>query len=263
MGFEASLFLSQPVDENLTCSLCWGVYAKPSAACSNGHVYCLGCLSKAKERSHACPDCRQDMLEPAPPIRPLENLIGKLQLCCENSVPKKTKQDDRHRQEPPATRRRTTESGEAVEGDKERKAEEKEEVCEWQGLVSEYRRHIESCPFRIVQCPLECKAEMEYRLLDHHKENECPHRNLPAPPPSYPRSYRKPITEGKHAGMICCTLCNRRIEPSKINRHDGGESQLHNKKLAEKYAKELRQIREERHKLSSSRKQAGKNSTAL
>ena len=111
--------------------------------------------------------------------------------------------------------------------------------------------------------PLECKAEMEYRLLDHHKDNECPRRNLPAPPPSYPRSYRKPITEGKHAGMICCTLCNRRIEPSKIDRHDGGESQLHNKKLAEKYAKELRQIREERHKLSSSRKQAGKNSTAL
>ena len=68
---------------------------------------------------------------------------------------------------------------------------------------------------------------------------------LPAPPPDYPRSYRKLITEGKHAGRICCTLCNRRIDPSKIDRHDGGESKLHNKKLAEKYAKELRQIREE------------------
>ena len=174
MGFENSLFLSQPVDENLTCSICRGVYDKPSTACSNGHVYCLGCLSETKKRSNACPGCRQEMFNPAPPIRPLENLIGGLKLCCENSVPKKTEDD---RQEPPATRRRTTESGEAVEGDK--KKGEEEEVCKWQGLVSEYRQHMKSCPFRIVKCPLKCKAKMEHRLLDHHKKNECLYRTVP------------------------------------------------------------------------------------
>ena len=172
MGFEPSLFLSQPVDENLTCSLCLGVYEKPSTACSNGHAYCLDCLSKTKERSSACPDCRQDMIVPAPLNRPLGNLIGELKLCCENSVPKKNGDD---RQEPSATRRRTTESGNAVEGDKEKK---EEEVCAWQGLVSGYRQHMKSCPFRFVKCPLKCKAKMEYRLLDHHKEHECPRRTL-------------------------------------------------------------------------------------
>ena len=173
MCFEPSLFLCQPVDENLSCSLCLGVYDKPSTACSNGHVYCLDCLSKTKERSNACPDCRQDMLDPAPLNRPLENMISGLKLCCENSVPKKKEGDP---QEPPATRRRTTESGKAVEGDKEKKREE--EVCEWQGLVSDYRQHIKSCPFRIVKCPLKCHAKIEYRFLDHHKEHECPYRRV-------------------------------------------------------------------------------------
>ena len=66
---------------------------------------------------------------------------------------------------------------------------------------------------------------------------------LPAPPPDYPRSYRKPITEGKHAGRICCTLCNQAIDPRKIDRHDGGESQMHTTNLAKKYAEEQRQSR--------------------
>eukprot|EP00563_Minutocellus_polymorphus_P012309 CAMPEP_0181062036 /NCGR_PEP_ID=MMETSP1070-20121207/22856_1 /TAXON_ID=265543 /ORGANISM="Minutocellus polymorphus, Strain NH13" /LENGTH=193 /DNA_ID=CAMNT_0023142063 /DNA_START=236 /DNA_END=814 /DNA_ORIENTATION=+ len=66
---------------------------------------------------------------------------------------------------------------------------------------------------------------------------------LPPPPPSYPRSYRKPMTKDKYAGMICCTLCKTAVHPSKIDRHESGESKVHNANLAKRYAEEQRQIR--------------------
>ena len=151
MGFETSLFVSQPVDDNLTCSLCLNVYDKPSTACANGHVYCLKCLTNAKRRSNACPDCRQPMIDPPPLNRPLQNLIGGLKIKCVHSD---SKEGDGDQHQPPSSRRRTTESGEAVEG------EEKElEVCAWEGPVSEYHRHVKSCPFRIVGCHY-CFASM-------------------------------------------------------------------------------------------------------
>ena len=74
--------------------------------------------------------------------------------------------------------------------------------------------------------------------------------DLPAPPPDYPRSYRKAITEGEYAGSgrIQCTLCGRAIPPEKIDRHEKGESKLHNRKLAERYAKEQQRKRERERK---------------
>ena len=69
-------------------------------------------------------------------------------------------------------------------------------------------------------------------------------KDLPEPPPDYPRSYRKAITEGEQAGRIQCKLCGRAIPPEKIDRHENGESKLHNRNLAERYAKEQQRKRE-------------------
>lgn len=69
--------------------------------------------------------------------------------------------------------------------------------------------------------------------------------DLPEPPPDYPRSYRKAITKGKYAGSrIECTLCMTALKPEKIDRHENGESKLHNRRLAERYAREQQRKRE-------------------
>ena len=95
--------------------------------------------------------------------------------------------------------------------------------------------------------------------LDHTKlpdiMSKQQEEDLPEPPPDYPRSYRKVITEGKYAGRrIECTLCERAIEPEKIDRHENGESELHNRNLAERYAEEQRQKRDQERERKRKRK---------
>jgi len=85
--------------------------------------------------------------------------------------------------------------------------------------------------------------EIKLHLSNHTMSAQEEKEKLPPPPPSYPRSYRKPMTKDKYAGMICCTLCKTAVHPSKIDRHESGESKVHNANLAKRYAEEQRQIR--------------------
>ena len=62
--------------------------------------------------------------------------------------------------------------------------------------------------------------------------------DLPAPPPDYPRSYRKFITKGKYKGRILCLICGTAVDPHKIDRHENGESKMHKHNLAKRYAEE-------------------------
>ena len=68
--------------------------------------------------------------------------------------------------------------------------------------------------------------------------------DLPAPPLDYPRSYRKPITKGEYKGRILCLICKAAVVPQKIDRHENGESKVHNLNLAKRYAKEQQKSRE-------------------
>ena len=171
MGFDTSLFLTQPVDDSLLCPICLGVFKKPRTACSNGHVYCEECLDRTKAAmGSSCPNCREMLLEPMPLNRTVIDIIDKMQLSCEFG---KTPAHSGERQ--PSSRRRISENGAAIVPDNN----ETRTLCDWQGLVSEYRQHTINCDYRLVECPnSHCLKTLPFMLLTQHENFECKHRTI-------------------------------------------------------------------------------------
>lgn len=187
MGFDTTLFLTQPVDDSLLCSICAGVFEKPRTACSNGHVYCEECLDRTKAAmGSSCPDCRGQMLDPLPPSRTVIGIIDKMKLNCEFS-----KSPQQVGEEQPSSRRRVSENGAAVvEDDANNRT-----LCGWQGLASNYREHTNTCDYRLVDCPLICDQKVPFILLEQHQSYECVRRR------------------------VSCTICNRRVRFCDLEMH--------------------------------------------
>mgnify|MGYP005844986183 CR=1 FL=1 len=88
-GYDTSLFVDQPIDSNLICTVCHQVLRKPVSVCSNGHVSCESCLDEWKLTSTAaayvkCPDCRIPVLAQSCLVRPLQSMIFSLKVKCPN-----------------------------------------------------------------------------------------------------------------------------------------------------------------------------------
>ena len=87
MGYITSMFVS-PVDRNLLCGICAGVFKKPFVT-HCGHTYCEECLiywlSGACHEKKTCPKCpREVSLCDTAPVLALRGMIEGLSVECEN-----------------------------------------------------------------------------------------------------------------------------------------------------------------------------------
>jgi RING-type zinc-finger len=91
MGFDTNLFVQQPVEDSLICSICHEVMKAPTTICGNGHTYCGDCILEWDQgRGHQrCPDCRLNLNDTFMVCRPLQSIIHGLKVRC----PAKNKDD--------------------------------------------------------------------------------------------------------------------------------------------------------------------------
>ena len=118
---------------------------------------------------NSCPTCREILLNPMPLNRTVIDIIDKMKLNCEFS-----KSPTQLGDEQPSSRRRVSENGAAVVEDDMNRT-----LCGWQGLVSNYREHANTCGYRLVDCSNEiCFKTLPYFLLSHHENFECDYRTI-------------------------------------------------------------------------------------
>lgn len=58
MGFDTNLVQSQPVDPELICAICMGIFNDPMVICDQGHSCCRKCINDWKKRQSICPLCK-------------------------------------------------------------------------------------------------------------------------------------------------------------------------------------------------------------
>lgn len=221
MGFETNLFVQQPVDENLLCSVCHGVQEKPMVACENAHTFCVDCLVQwelhqtgANNGTHVvCPDCRTAMLPNKILNRPLHKMIHALIVRC----PEKEQE----------TNASTTSKRARKEGDEDVSDQGNNKCCEWQGTLSDYlEKHRENeCEFRTAKCPLQCGTSVVASQLKTHKETECINRNVTCNKcmKEFPESLRF-----YHEGFKCsativpCRFCGEKMPRGSLGRLSSG-----------------------------------------
>ena len=180
MGLSSALFVGQPVEEELLCSLCMDVFDRPVNACKEGHTFCAACLTSAQANAPTCPQCRGELFSTPPPNRPLHNMISKLSVRCSNSgaqsgaapaPPQKRRHSDAaasgdapEQPTEPRQKQRRTDSGRdspgqlrtgsaAASADPDPPARGTA-GCQWTGTVEQLAEHMKACAFVRVRCGL-------------------------------------------------------------------------------------------------------------
>jgi len=146
MGFETSMFLLQPVDANLVCSICFCVLEEPTRVCVNAHTACVSEWQDTQFQednlngnAHKCPACREVLVMEVD--HPLKTTIGNLTVRCPNNhhaVPNNKKEDE------------TTPSA------CKRAKKQAPVCCTWEGTLTEYLQEhsVLDCPFvKARSCP--------------------------------------------------------------------------------------------------------------
>ncbi len=163
MGLDSNLFVAQPVNENLICNLCWDVLDKPMSACAQGHTFCSSCLTKVVEKA-ICPTCRGPRIESV--FRPLQNILGALQMRCRHHQALPMAEDGRD-DDNPSSRKKTKRTATSLVASSSSAApaaeaspshlsasaaaEESDESktplttgCPWIGPLEEFEKHLNS-----------------------------------------------------------------------------------------------------------------------
>ena len=168
MGFDTAIFVQQPVDENLVCSICCGVFEKPTIACSNIHTFCEDCIKIWGGKGRGCPGCRSPMDGTNKPLnRPLESITMALQVRCLEK-----KGDEQNKENAPSTGRR------ALRSNKDETS--LPTACQWSGLLSDFveKHKCKECEFTVAPCSL-CQKTMGVTDLEAHQKNDCLGRKVP------------------------------------------------------------------------------------
>jgi len=182
MGHPTHIFVDQPVDENLICSICLDVCCNATTACSAGHTFCESCLGRLKKKE--CPACRSDY-QTNVPNRPLRSMICALRVrCCVVLL-----DDDNGGLSDRKKRRTGGGSGDNTKGDSN-----PDDSCSWEGALGDLNNHNKVCAFVKMRCPLRCGKR--FRRMDVKKhEEECTHRKVE------------------------CKMCNDKITQSGLKNH--------------------------------------------
>lgn len=255
MGFSSTLFIKQPVEEELLCALCLEIFDRPVNSCAEGHTFCAACLSRAQAQASdaTCPQCRGELFANAPPNRPLQNMISKLAVRCKNAgagsdgpatplaaspVTLDVPENSAEPTELPAKQHQTTAAASVGASDndseptepplKQRKTKAGASVgtparmeagCGWTGTLEQLDNHLKTCTFVRIRCPLEgCSCRIVKEELAAHQE-VCEYRKIACP------ACHKQVTARamqRHSASFCpereveCEYCKEKMTASAL-----------------------------------------------
>ncbi|XP_078350685.1 RING finger protein 151-like [Oculina patagonica] len=143
-GFAPELFVD-PVDQDLICGICLGVFNKP-VTCPDGHSFCQECITRVQVNDSRCPADRSPLSGTFIRILAVEGMIGRKIMRCPSSV--------------------TLPGG-----------------CSWSGPRSTLENHLPQCDMKVVECPFKgrgCILRAYRRDLAQHLPI-CPSRTVNCP----------------------------------------------------------------------------------
>jgi hypothetical protein len=136
-GYPSEIFIGTP-DERFTCPLCMDILKEP-VQCSNGHMFCKACISKAITVRKQCPTCRCSLTESKlSKSLIIRDMVLDLPVMCSSKLvtPKSS-----------------------------------EHCCQWTGKLSTLKQHESSCEFQNAMCDNEgCRRQFSnYQMVEHRK----------------------------------------------------------------------------------------------
>lgn len=186
-GFPSNIFVTKP-QENLECSICLDVKRDPVSLCQEGHTFCRGCITRARNSaSFKCPTCRESI--PAGALytknRTEKQIIEQLITKCEYATP----QSSAAAAPSTASRKRTRGAASSSNGT------QPTEFCTWTGPLDKRDAHINECEYALVTCKFAgCRTSVRRKDQGEHEE-QCP---------------RRPVE---------CTMCNKLVPSEEMEHH--------------------------------------------
>ena len=147
--------LVNPPAEEAVCPVCLDVAIKPFLVECCGQHFCQQCLTSARARENVCPLCRENAPTAVHDKYFERNVIHKVQVKCN----------------------------------------EKENGCQWEGLLGELEHHMTQCQYVKEDCPYKCGDRVQRRHLEEHKVNQCPERSYDCGHCEYRGIYREVIDQ--------------------------------------------------------------------
>ena len=206
MGHDSTSFLVQPVDENFVCGICHDVLCRPTTACSDGHTFCAACLDAVTQKPFRCPVCRAAPLAAFALNRPLQNMIGELEVHCPHH-------DAAGDDVPKSKRAKTASSSSSSSSCRAPKG------CPWHGKLKDLEAHLRSCRFEAVDCPLGCGVRATKNELEAH-QLECPRRMVTCDQGCGKEVRADLLSEHKEREcgntLVKCNFCNEEMTRSQL-----------------------------------------------
>ena len=173
-----------PPTDEAICPVCLDLAIKPFLVECCGQHFCQQCLTNVRAKGNVCPLCRENAPTAMHNKHFERNVIHKLQVRCS----------------------------------------EKENGCQWEGLLGELQRHVAQCPYVKEACPYKCGDGVQRRHLEEHKANLCPQRSFDCGHCEYRGTYRE-VTDQHWAVCVSFPLaCPNNCGTDNIPR---GQLQVH------------------------------------
>eukprot|EP01087_Luapelamoeba_hula_P021686 TRINITY_DN7628_c0_g1_i1.p1 TRINITY_DN7628_c0_g1~~TRINITY_DN7628_c0_g1_i1.p1 ORF type:complete len:423 (-),score=59.84 TRINITY_DN7628_c0_g1_i1:54-1322(-) len=168
-----TLILDQAAARELQCGICLQILNKPRQ-CRNGHLFCLGCISRSISKNPECPTCRCKLDEDGLG-RSLfvEKHIRSLRVYCKYHFKFSEELKDWDEDEAGCTSVLTLETRVAHE----QKCGYAPVSCRYSAQCGKQRRmgqemHEASCMFRPLECT-HCKKDIQFHQMEEHLK-KCP-----------------------------------------------------------------------------------------
>ena len=176
--------LVNPPTDESICPVCLDLAIKPFLVECCGQHFCQHCLTNVRAKGNVCPLCRENAPSAVHDKYFERNVIHRLQVRCS----------------------------------------EKENDCQWEGLLGELQRHVTQCQYVKEECPYKCGDGVQRRHLEEHKANLCPQRSFDCGHCEYRGTYRE-VTDQHWALCVSFPLaCPNNCGTDNIPR---GQLQVH------------------------------------
>ncbi len=182
-------FLDIPPDD-LICPICHDIMNNP-VQCFEGHGYCKICIEKWLDQHSTCPiSCNPLDSSQLTPIRIVKNLIDNLIVKCPKNCLWKGKlfTEELHLLECELVLI-CCENNDCNMTFERRFLLEHQNICEYTLSLCPHvncgqyhqRRLIDTCPYRVVECPMNCGLCFPFNQIDDHLSSSCPNEIIVCP----------------------------------------------------------------------------------